>query len=54
MSGGEYMIGDPFQILLVLGVVVVLLLWGPKKIPELARAIGEAKRALSGDEKRDE
>jgi sec-independent protein translocase protein TatA len=37
-------IGDPFQILLVLGVVAVILIWGPSKIPELARSIGRARK----------
>jgi sec-independent protein translocase protein TatA len=36
--------GDPFQILLILAVVAVLLIWGPQKIPELARSIGRARR----------
>ncbi len=38
------MIGDPFQILLILGVVAVILIWGPQKIPDLARSIGRARR----------
>ncbi len=37
-------IGDPFQILLVLGVVAVILIWGPSKIPELARSLGRARK----------
>ena len=32
-------------------IIVVLIFWGPKKIPEVARAIGEAKRALKEGEK---
>jgi sec-independent protein translocase protein TatA len=37
-------IGDPFQILLILGVVAVILIWGPSKIPELAKSLGRARR----------
>jgi sec-independent protein translocase protein TatA len=37
-------LGDPFQILLILGVVAVILIWGPQKIPELARSIGKARK----------
>jgi sec-independent protein translocase protein TatA len=37
-------IGDPFQILLILGVVAVILIWGPAKIPELDRSIGRARK----------
>jgi sec-independent protein translocase protein TatA len=37
-------IGDPFQILLVLGVVAVILIWGPSKIPELAKSLGRARK----------
>ncbi len=40
------MIGDPFQILLVLGVIAVILLWGPQKIPELARSLGKARKTF--------
>ncbi len=35
---------DPFQILLILGVLAVILIWGPQKIPELARSIGRARK----------
>ena len=38
------MLGDPFQILLILGVLAVILIWGPQKIPELARSIGRARK----------
>jgi sec-independent protein translocase protein TatA len=37
-------IGDPFQIILILGVVAVILIWGPSKIPELARSLGRARK----------
>jgi len=30
--------------IVIIAVVLVFLLWGPQKIPELARAIGEARR----------
>ena len=40
------MLGDPFQILLVLGVVAVILLWGPQKIPELAKSLGKARKTF--------
>jgi len=29
--------------ILIIIVVLVLIVWGPKKIPELARAIGQAR-----------
>ena len=32
--------------LLILGVVVVVFLWGPQKLPELARSIGLARKEL--------
>jgi len=30
----------------VVVLVVALLIWGPKKVPELARALGQARRAF--------
>jgi sec-independent protein translocase protein TatA len=36
--------GDPLQLILILGVVAVLLIWGPKKIPELARSLGRVRK----------
>ena len=35
ISGGEWIV--------ILVVAIVLVLWGPAKIPELARALGKAK-----------
>lgn len=37
------MFEDPMQWLIIGVVLVVVLLWGPKKIPELARSVGRAK-----------
>lgn len=34
---------DPMQLLIVGAIVVVFLTMGPKKIPELARALGQAR-----------
>jgi Sec-independent protein translocase protein TatA len=34
---------DPLQLLIVGAIVIVFIMWGPKKIPELARALGQAR-----------
>jgi sec-independent protein translocase protein TatA len=34
---------DPLQWIIIGVIVVVIFLWGPQKIPELARAFGRAK-----------
>lgn len=36
--------GDPMQWIIIAVIVVVIFLWGPQKIPDLARAIGRARR----------
>jgi sec-independent protein translocase protein TatA len=36
--------GDPLQWIVIGIIVVVIFLWGPQKIPELARALGRARR----------
>lgn len=35
---------DAMELIIIAGMVLVLVLWGPSKIPELARAFGRAKR----------
>jgi len=35
---------DPLQWVIIGIIVVVIFLWGPQKIPELARSLGRAKR----------
>ncbi len=36
--------GDPIQLIMIGVIVVVIFLWGPQKIPDLARALGRAGR----------
>lgn len=36
-------LGDPLQWIIIGVIVVVIFLWGPQKIPELARGLGKAK-----------
>jgi sec-independent protein translocase protein TatA len=35
---------DPLQWIIIGVIVIVIFLWGPQKIPELARGLGRAKR----------
>jgi sec-independent protein translocase protein TatA len=35
---------DPLELATIVGILVVFFLWGPQKIPELARMIGRAKK----------
>jgi len=35
---------DPLELVIIGVVLVVIFLWGPQKIPEIARAIGRARR----------
>ncbi len=37
-------LADPTNVLIILGVIAVILIWGPQKIPELARSIGRARK----------
>ena len=43
-ESAQLFLGDPTQLIVILAVVVVILIWGPSKIPELARAVGRARR----------
>ena len=35
---------DPLELIIIGVIVVVVILWGPKKIPELARSLGLARK----------
>src|SRR5260370_37744838 len=35
---------DPLELATIVGIILVLFLWGPQKIPELARMIGTARQ----------
>lgn len=37
-------LGDPLQWIIVGIIAILIFLWGPSKIPELARALGRAKK----------
>jgi len=39
---------DPLELATIVGIIIVLFLWGPQKIPELARMIGRARKELDG------
>ncbi|MDG7007054.1 MAG: twin-arginine translocase TatA/TatE family subunit [Nitrososphaerota archaeon] len=43
--------GDPLQWIIIGVVVVVIFLWGPQKIPELARGLGRAKKEFEAASK---
>ena len=43
--------GDPLQWIIIGVIVVVIFLWGPQKIPELARGIGRAKKEFEAASK---
>ena len=42
---------DPLQWVVIAVVVIVFLMWGPKKIPELARSIGLARKEFNNASK---
>ncbi len=37
-------LGDPLQWIVIGVIVVIIFLWGPQKIPDIARALGRAKK----------
>ena len=37
-------LGDPLQWIIIGVIVIVIFIWGPQKIPELAKGLGQAKR----------
>jgi len=37
--------------IVIVVVIVAVLVWGPKKVPELARALGEARHAFEEGKK---
>ncbi len=37
-------LGDPLQWIVIGVIVIVIFLWGPQKIPDLAKALGRARR----------
>ncbi len=39
--------GDPLQWIVIGVVVVAIFLWGPSKIPEIARAVGRARKEFT-------
>jgi len=39
---------DPLELATLAGILIVLFLWGPQKIPELARMVGRARKELDG------
>ncbi len=42
---------DALEIMIIGVIVVVIFLWGPQKIPEIARALGRAKREFDSASK---
>ena len=38
---------DPLQLIVIGIIVIVVILWGPQKIPELARSIGIARKEFT-------
>jgi len=38
---------DPLEMVVIVGALLTFFLWGPNKIPELARALGRAKNEYS-------
>jgi len=53
-----YLIIGGYEWLLVVAAVIVILIWGPSKLPALARGVGEAlrefRKASSGEAEKEE
>jgi sec-independent protein translocase protein TatA len=37
---------DPWEAIMIGAVVIILVIWGPQKIPELAKSLGQARHEL--------
>jgi sec-independent protein translocase protein TatA len=44
----------PLEWLIIAVVIVVIFLWGPQKIPEIARSLGRAKKEFDQAKKEEE
>jgi sec-independent protein translocase protein TatA len=42
---------DPLELVIIRVIFLVVLLMGPKKIPEIAKALGQARKEFSGGSK---
>lgn len=42
---------DPIELVIIGAVIMIFLVMGPKKIPELARSIGQAKKVFEDAKK---
>jgi len=42
---------DPLELITIGGIIVVILVWGPSKIPEFARTFGQAKKEFDQAQK---
>ena len=42
-SQARWSLIDPWEVIMIGAIIVALLVWGPQKIPELAKVVGEAK-----------
>ena len=41
------MVLSPIELIVIAIVVIVFVMWGPKKIPELARSLGRARKEFN-------
>ena len=45
---------DPIELAVIVGAIAIFLIWGPSKIPELARSLGRARGEYSKASKESE